>query len=126
NNLYGIRFFNFPTGFQKLEGVTIIGNPSCANTTLQEMTCGVVDTGNTLFIIKFDPRNGSTTGFQNLGAVIVGNPSCVNTASEEVICGVVGLNNALFAFAGPRPPPPTPCQQAFDSAQQKCADVNLV
>src|SRR5207245_5111991 len=90
------------------------------------MTFVVVDTGNTRFIIKFDPRNGSTTGFQNLGAVIVGNPSCVNTASEEVICAVVGLNNALFAFAGPRPPPPTPCQQAFDSAQQKCADVNLV
>jgi hypothetical protein len=117
NALYSIVFNPFtgsPQGFKKLEGVTIIGNPSCAEWG-PVIECGVVDTRNTLFVIALpslltdpDAFPAGELRFKNLGAVTIANPTCAS-GGLGVLCMVVGLDSALVAFCpGPRQEPDLP------------------
>jgi hypothetical protein len=85
--------------FEKLEGLVIIGNPSCVRLG-DEFVCAVVGTDNALYAIGFNPFNNySRTEFRKLGErVIVGNPSCARLDFPDVVCGVRGTENALYGI----------------------------
>ena len=111
NALYGFKFVTFsqyssvgdPGPLINLGG-SIAGDPSCASTGGEFVTCAAVDFGNALVAVRFRAPglfdSGDTSGFQVLGGLIVDNPSCAPALGglNQTICTVKGSDNTLFGI----------------------------
>jgi hypothetical protein len=90
----------FVTGFQELQGF-LNSKPSCASTRdgSGDVSCGVVAVGGQLFGIRFNPRNGTSTGFMSVGGNFTSNPGCaIPLGSDDLICAVLGPNRRMSAI----------------------------
>jgi hypothetical protein len=99
-------------GYLRLGG-ELTGNPSCASTPSEVVTCGVRGTDGALYLIDVDAVTGQTTGtYDRLTGVVSSargllatDPTCVafgDTADGNVACGILNLNNVLNTIASAR------------------------
>jgi hypothetical protein len=112
--LYVMRLGEPGNQYVPLGGV-LTGNPSCASTPLEVVTCGVRGTDGNLYLIDVNPLTGATTTYDRQTMVMATDPVCVTfdiavprlaTLSEipnNVACAVVDVNNQLSTVASVRP-----------------------
>jgi hypothetical protein len=92
-------------------GGVLTGNPSCASTPFQILTCGMRGHDGNLYLMDVHTVTGSNTGTHDRQTIVIAaDPACVTfgvtfgeLAQNNVTCGVADLNNGLSTVASVRP-----------------------
>jgi hypothetical protein len=121
---FGMRFYQITTpageptagydvpGYLRLGG-QLTGNPSCASTPSEVVTCGARGTDGALYLTDVHTVTGETTGtFDRLtgvvgfaGGLLATDPTCTafgDAAERYVVCGILNVSNFLNTVASAR------------------------
>jgi hypothetical protein len=118
---FGMRFYQITTpageptagydvpGYLRIGG-QLTGNPSCASTPSEIVTCGVRGTDGALHLIDIHTLTGETmASYDRLtgvaGGLLATDPTCAafgDTADRYVACAILDLNNILNTVASAR------------------------
>ncbi len=83
-------------GFVSLGTTPIVGEPSCVQTTSNDVLCVSQSQRHTLMANRF--TNGTWSVWTNIAGTVVSDPSCASDGAGNIICGVTGTKNTLEAI----------------------------